>query len=218
MELLCIMHEAEPRGSLLINGRPVNDRQIASLAGASLDEAKALLDELETAGVFSRESDGTIFSRRMRRDDAKAARDKANGKGGGNPTLKVGVNPVDNGADKAQIPLLEPIPEIDSSVSVVEGRVLYTEPEADALAFEFDGIEGFHSVLGELVVWSFTLANCRTDAQRKSAVYGALKKRAAKASLVQRLKQPLGHDPPEPPKSALERFEQRRAARSRTPH
>jgi hypothetical protein len=98
MEMLCIMHEATPRGSLRINGRPVSDRQMATLAGVT--DVAPLFGELEDAGVFSREEDGTIYSRRMMRDEEKAAQDKANGKQGGNPTLKPMVNPT----DKAQIP------------------------------------------------------------------------------------------------------------------
>jgi hypothetical protein len=98
MEMLCIMHEATPRGSLRINGRPVTDKQMAALAGVA--DVTRLLSEMEEAGVFSRSEDGTIYSRRMMRDEEKAAQDKANGKQGGNPTLKGGVNPQ----DKAQKP------------------------------------------------------------------------------------------------------------------
>ncbi len=97
MEMLCIMHEASPYGSMRVNGRPVTDRQLAALAGGEID---ALLVELEEAGVFSREEDGTIYSRRMQRDAEKASRDKANGRKGGNPDIKRGVNPP----DKAQKP------------------------------------------------------------------------------------------------------------------
>jgi hypothetical protein len=100
MEMLSIMHEADPRGSLLINGNTIGDKQLASLCGASVREIIALLAELEMAGVFSRAADGTIFSRRMKRDEEKAAQDKANGKTGGNPRLIAGVNPP----DKAQSP------------------------------------------------------------------------------------------------------------------
>jgi hypothetical protein len=100
MEMLSIMHEADPRGSLLINGNTISAKQLASLCGATLRETIALLTELEAAGVFSRADDGTIFSRRMKRDDEKAARDKTNGKAGGNPRLNAGVNPP----DKAQRP------------------------------------------------------------------------------------------------------------------
>jgi hypothetical protein len=50
--------------------------------------------------VFSRDADGTIYSRRMRRDAERAEEDKKNGKKGGNPKLKDGVNPP----DKAHMP------------------------------------------------------------------------------------------------------------------
>ncbi|MBR1286815.1 hypothetical protein JQ597_32645 [Bradyrhizobium sp. AUGA SZCCT0177] len=95
------MHEAVPRGSLLINGKNIREKQLAGLCGArSVRESTALLTELEAAGVFSRDQNGIIFSRRMKRDEVKAERDKANGKTGGNPRLNAGVNPQ----DKAQRP------------------------------------------------------------------------------------------------------------------
>lgn len=104
MEMLCIMHEAEPYGSLRVNGRPVSDRQMAGLAGASPAEVEPWLAELEGAGVFSRDEDGAIVSRRMMRDKAKAEADKDNGRRGGNPKLTKGVNPSVGEGDKAQKP------------------------------------------------------------------------------------------------------------------
>lgn len=105
MEMICVMHEAEPYGSLLVNGMPVSEHQLAGLAGINARDARGFLNELRSSGVFSA-NDGTIISRRMQRDHDKAERDKANGKGGGNPDLKPtvneGVNPPDNGVDKAQ--------------------------------------------------------------------------------------------------------------------
>jgi len=101
-EMMCLMHAAEKYGSLLVNGKRIDKRQLAGLAGISEKDCSILLLELETNGVFSRDEDGTIYSRRMRRDHAKALKDKENGKGGGNPTLKAGVNPPVNGGDKAQ--------------------------------------------------------------------------------------------------------------------
>ena len=103
MEMLCVMHEAQPYGSLRVNGKPISVAQLASLAGSSRDEVEGLLGELEAAGVFSHE-DGAIVSRRMQRDKAKADEDRDNGKRGGNPGLRGGVNPPDKGQDKAQIP------------------------------------------------------------------------------------------------------------------
>jgi hypothetical protein len=87
MEMLCIMHEAEPRGNLLVNGRAVEARQLASLAGVGEAEASALLAELGAAGVFSRRRTGVVYSRRMERDEQKARKNKENGRMGGNPTL-----------------------------------------------------------------------------------------------------------------------------------
>ena len=72
IDMLCVMHEADPRGSLLINGQTIADKQLAMLTGIPLDEAVLLLGELEGSGVFSREGNGTIFSRRMRRDTERS--------------------------------------------------------------------------------------------------------------------------------------------------
>lgn len=103
IEMLCIMHEADPYGHLLVNGLPVSAKQLASFTGVPLREVSKLMGELETAGVFSVEQD-VIISRRMVRDKAKEDRDRENGKGGGNPNIKSGVNPHGKPPDKAQKP------------------------------------------------------------------------------------------------------------------
>ncbi len=71
MELLCIMHEANPRGHLVVNGVPLTDAQLAMLTGVAPVELGALLTELETAGVFSRTRAGVIYSRRITRDERR---------------------------------------------------------------------------------------------------------------------------------------------------
>jgi hypothetical protein len=58
-----------------------------------LRETAVLLAERAVAAVLSKDGDGTIFSRRMRRDEERAERDKANGREGDNPNLKRGGNP-----------------------------------------------------------------------------------------------------------------------------
>lgn len=108
VEMLCVMHEAEPYGHLLVAGKSPSPQQLSVLLGADLKTISAALAELVEAGVVSQDGQGVYLSRRMVRDAEKAERDKANGKGGGNPTLKRGVNPpdkpkVDEG-DKAQKP------------------------------------------------------------------------------------------------------------------
>jgi hypothetical protein len=72
IEMMAIMHEAEPYGSLLVKGKRVDKKQLAALAGVPERECTVLLLELEGMGVFGRDPDGTIYSRRMRRDYARA--------------------------------------------------------------------------------------------------------------------------------------------------
>jgi hypothetical protein len=103
-ELLAIMQEASPYGYLLVNGVPPTAKQLAVMTGATAGQVETLLEELKAAGVPGVSDDGVVFSRRMVRDREKQLRDKANGKGGGNPRLKGGVNPPDNGVDKAHMP------------------------------------------------------------------------------------------------------------------
>jgi 5-methylcytosine-specific restriction endonuclease McrA len=94
-EMMCIMHEAERYGSLLVNGRRIDKKQLAGLAGISERECTTLLFELEGNGVFSRDEDGTIYSRRMRRDHEKAEKAIRDGLKGGHPDIRRGTVPKD---------------------------------------------------------------------------------------------------------------------------
>lgn len=67
-EMLCIMHLADRRGHLEIQGYSIQAPGLARLVGATEEEVQQLLDELEAAGIFSRKPDNTIYSRRMVRD------------------------------------------------------------------------------------------------------------------------------------------------------
>lgn len=102
MEMLALMHESGRYGYLLVNGKAPSDRQLAIQAGATIDEVSAALAELESEGVFSRDRHGTIYSRRMIRDEKKAIHAQKNGKKGGNPNLgkhkenQARDNPQDN--------------------------------------------------------------------------------------------------------------------------
>lgn len=108
LDLIGLMHEAEPYGHLLVNGINPTTKQLSAILGDSERELKAMIAELEAAGVFTRTEEGVITSRRMIRDKKKADDDAKNGRGGGNPRVKGGVNPPvkakDNRGDKAQRP------------------------------------------------------------------------------------------------------------------
>lgn len=111
IDMLCIAAQADPIGYLTTKKVPLAVKDIARLAGESEPVTQTLLDELERNGVFSRDRNGTIFSRRMVRDEKKSKTAAKNGKLGGNPTLgKTKTipsqdNPQDKADDKPHIPL-----------------------------------------------------------------------------------------------------------------
>lgn len=96
IELLCLMHQSSKRGYLQHLGTPLDANKISQLIGRDNGTLNTpdnrnvnhLLDELEAAGVFSRDETGCIYSRRMVEDEQRAEFWKETGKKGGNPLLK----------------------------------------------------------------------------------------------------------------------------------
>lgn len=87
IELMCVAHEGDNYGHLSINGKPMTPAQVARMVGESPAVAAKLLKEIEDAGVFSRDEQGCIFSRRMVKDEhVRNVRADA-GRLGGNPNL-----------------------------------------------------------------------------------------------------------------------------------
>ncbi|GLQ57282.1 hypothetical protein [Devosia nitrariae] len=74
IECLCIMHEAKPYGHLLLNGRTIDDDALARMTGVPAEGVSALMAELTQAGVLSVTAKGVVYSRRMIRDNAQAAK------------------------------------------------------------------------------------------------------------------------------------------------
>lgn len=87
-ELLMVMHDCEPYGHLVVNGRAPDLAAIGRLVGTSTSEAKKLLAELEAARVFSRTPEGVIYSRRFVEDERAYIAACEHGLKGGNPSLK----------------------------------------------------------------------------------------------------------------------------------
>lgn len=105
IDMLCIAAQSDPIGYLKVNNVPLTVNDIARMCGASEPETGTLIDELERNGVLSRDRTGTIYSRRMVRDEKKARTAKKNGKLGGNPTLTnhSGISASDNPEDKSRV-------------------------------------------------------------------------------------------------------------------
>ncbi len=114
IECMAIMHEADPYGYLAINGKSLDSASLARLVGSDIADVEEAIAELEQAGVFSLNRAGTIYSRRMIRDEKKAKIARKVGKMGGNPTLgkqrgnqnrdNPEVNREPNGGDNTQRP------------------------------------------------------------------------------------------------------------------
>ena len=132
-EMNCLMHQGAPYGHLTMpTGKAMTVQQLANLAKISKRTCIRLLAELEEAGVFSRTPEGTIYSRRMVRDEkarnARASGGKAgaehgdkggeHGGKGGRPTAK--TKPAAKGEGGFETPLTpapKPPPSSSSSSS-----------------------------------------------------------------------------------------------------
>jgi len=87
-EMLCLMHESERRGVLVLNGRAISDDALARLLGLDKQTLTTTLTTLLTSGVASRETEtGALMCRRMVRDEKLCEVRREAGKKGGNPVL-----------------------------------------------------------------------------------------------------------------------------------
>lgn len=129
MDLLCLMHQGSDYGYLKVNHNPILPSNLARMLGATIEDVQGWLDELESFGVFSRDEDGCILSRRMIRDENIRQSRAAGGSLGGNPALKgkkkvvQKVNHQDN---------LEPTPSSSSTSSSTSSTVTDVTEKAPA--------------------------------------------------------------------------------------
>jgi uncharacterized protein YdaU (DUF1376 family) len=113
-ELLMLMHCSEQRGKLVLGTRPMSDDSIARLLGLSHGEWTKARQVLVESAVASRDSDGTLYCRRMvREEEIRQSKIEAGRKGGLNrgnslldsskPQAKPKQTPdIDNGNDSGQ--------------------------------------------------------------------------------------------------------------------
>lgn len=86
-EILCLMHESEQRGKLLLNGKPMPDEALARLLGLDKQILTKTISVLLDYGVASRDEQGALINRRMVRDENLRQIRIESGKKGGNPNL-----------------------------------------------------------------------------------------------------------------------------------
>ena len=87
IDMICYMHQGSPYGYLKVNQKVILSSNLATMCGATLDIVDGWLKELESAGVFSIDESGAIYSRRMIRDEDIRNSRALGGKLGGNPAL-----------------------------------------------------------------------------------------------------------------------------------
>jgi hypothetical protein len=98
IDMICYMHEGTPYGYLKVNNKVILADNLSRMVGLTLEKVNGCLEELHEAGVYDIANDGSIFSKRMVRDEYLRNIRSEGGKLGGNPNLKnMGkVNLVDN--------------------------------------------------------------------------------------------------------------------------
>lgn len=110
-EILCLMHESDQRGKLLLNGKKMPEDALARVLGLDNQSLTTTLTTLLTYGVTSVcEETGALCSRRMIRDEKLRQIRKEAGSKGGNPIL---VNQKSTTGVKQN-----PTPSSSSSVSI----------------------------------------------------------------------------------------------------
>ena len=115
--MLCLMHESERRGVLILNGAAVTEDSLSRLLGLDKQILTTTLSTLLSSGVASREEGtGAIYSRRMVRDEnLRRIRTEAGFKGG---------NPVLLNQSQTTKVKQNPTPSSSSSVSTSKTRFL----------------------------------------------------------------------------------------------
>lgn len=111
-ELLCMMHESDSRGKLTLNGRPMPDAAIARNLGITEAEWKETRSRIEAYGVAGVDEDGTLYNRRMVRDEAKRERLAEAGRKGGRKS-----RPKPTGSQGEAKKEAKQSPSVSSSVS-----------------------------------------------------------------------------------------------------
>ncbi len=117
-EIICLMHESDERGVLMLNGQPMPESALCRLLGLDNQKLTTTLTTLLTYGVARRrDSDGALYSKRMVADEKlRQTRKEAGSKGGNpvllnqNPTTQVNQNPTPSSSSSSSSSINTPLP------------------------------------------------------------------------------------------------------------
>lgn len=89
-EILLIMFESEKRGKLALNGRPMEDEELAHYLGLDVAKVQQTVSKLVSKGVAKYDDENYLMNRRMVYDDKlRLIRAKAGSQGGKQKASKV---------------------------------------------------------------------------------------------------------------------------------
>jgi len=155
LEILCLLHELGQQegsryGYLELRGNPLNPSHLSRLVGVELQTVSDLLEELEVAGVFSRDLGGVIYSRRFARDgQVKQIRSKAGSKGGSKTQAKLKQNAKQNAKHLSRVgPYAGARPEVEVEVEEEEEEKVRVEGKEKQNPREL--VELFHELCPSL--------------------------------------------------------------------
>ena len=109
INLMCLMHQSEKYGYLLINGHNPSSKEVSHLLRLHHKTYQVRLKEIFLYGVLCEDENKVIYSKRMVKDEYIRNVRRQSGKLGGSPLLKQEVK---------QISKQKPTPSISSSSSV----------------------------------------------------------------------------------------------------
>jgi|GEM_PF-1020803 len=102
IDLISIMHEAEPYGHLVDKkGQAMTIESLGKIIGSDREEIIPALDELLESEVAKKKKNGVIYSSRMESDEKKRRINRENGKKGGSPLLS--KDKGNSGSDKPEL-------------------------------------------------------------------------------------------------------------------
>jgi hypothetical protein len=127
IDMICFMHEGNPYGHLKVGNKVILPSNLCGMVGATLEDVEGWLDELKQASVYGLADDGSMFSRRMIKDENLRNMRAAGGKLGGNPALK----------DKTKVNLkVKQNPTPSSSSSSSSSNIHTDQPDGFDLVYQ----------------------------------------------------------------------------------
>jgi hypothetical protein len=163
IEMICLMHEGEPYGHLRIGAKAISVELLARMVGEKPAVVRQLISELEEAGVFSRLADGTVFSRRMVRDEHLRDIRADGGKASVNhPTVAARRRDRPN-ADRMELSFIPPL-----SLPLSPP---FTPPPASASASASASAGGSGSASGSAITTAAAQRSARPVTRSKRAIF-----------------------------------------------